>query len=40
MAVGVDMREIRKKKSELKKEEQKGNHLIFTKGLFYALGTC
>lgn len=40
MVVGVEMREIRKKKSKLKKEEQKGNNLIFTKGLLYALGTC
>lgn len=27
------MREIRKKKSERRREEQKGNNLIFTKGL-------
>lgn len=36
----VEIREIRKKKSELKKEEQKGNNLIFTKGLLNAFGTC
>ena len=36
----AEIREIGKKKSELKKEEQKGNNLIFTKGLLNAFGTC
>lgn len=39
VVVVVKMREIRKKKSELRKREQKGNNLVSTEGLLYALGT-
>ena len=39
MVVVVKMREIRKKKSESRKKEQKGNNLASTEGLLYALGT-